>query len=50
MTVRGEIDAGARGIQEWLDEMPVWRIHVVAMAAGAVATLAFAPFYVAPAM
>lgn len=26
-----------------------WRIHVVAMAAGALATLAFAPFYVAPA-
>jgi len=42
--------AGAQGIQAWLDDMPVWRIHVVAIAAGACAALAFAPFYVMPAL
>lgn len=49
MRAMGNSEGGLHGIQAWLDEMPVWRIHVVAMAAGAVATLAFAPFYVAPA-
>jgi apolipoprotein N-acyltransferase len=42
--------AGAHGIQAWIDALPVWRIHVVAAAAGALAALAFAPFYVAPAL
>lgn len=38
------------GIPAWLESLPVWRIHVVAMAAGAIGALAFAPFYVAPAL
>jgi apolipoprotein N-acyltransferase len=36
-------------IQGWIDQMPAWRRAIVAMAAGAVGALAFAPFFVAPA-
>lgn len=43
-------EAEAHGVPAWIDALPVWRIHVVAAAAGAVGALAFAPFYVAPAL
>ena len=50
MKLGDDIAPGAQGIQAWLDDMPVWRIHVVAIAAGALAALAFAPIYAAPAL
>lgn len=43
-------DEALHGIPAWIDAMPVWRIHVVAAAAGALGALAFAPFYAAPAL
>jgi len=43
-------DETLHGLPAWIDAMPVWRIHVVAAAAGALGALAFAPFYAAPAL
>ena len=50
MKLGDDIAARAHGIQAWIDDMAVWRIHVVAIAAGALAALAYAPFYAAPAL
>lgn len=50
MTVAGaDSVAGPANVKTWLAAMPGWRVHVVAMAVGAVGALAFAPFYVVPA-
>jgi apolipoprotein N-acyltransferase len=48
--VRGADTGGGHTIQGWIEALPAWRIHVIAAAAGAVAALAFAPFFVAPAL
>jgi len=38
------------GVQLWLDQLPRWRMYVVALATGAFSALAYAPFYIAPAL
>lgn len=37
------------GVQLWIDSQPQWRVHAIAMLAGAVAVFGFAPFFFAPA-
>jgi apolipoprotein N-acyltransferase len=43
-------DLAPAGIPAGIDALPPWRVHVVAAAAGAVGAMAYAPFYIAPAL
>lgn len=38
------------GIQLWIDQLPRWRMYLAAFAVGAFSALAYAPFYVFPAL
>jgi apolipoprotein N-acyltransferase len=49
MRPTGESQQPLTGIQRLIDARPVWQIHAIAFAAGVIATLGFAPFYIVPA-
>lgn len=38
------------GIQLWIDQLPRWRMYIAAVAVGAFSALAYAPFYITPAL
>ncbi|KAF0183078.1 MAG: apolipoprotein N-acyltransferase [Hyphomonadaceae bacterium] len=50
MRVGDERTPALSGIQLWIDQLPRWRMYVAAMAVGAFSALAFAPFYITPAL